>query len=105
MLGIVAKRILIRQATRSPADAKSCKTTSDGQGSFAAEVIIAKRVASFAALKARDDRMTTGRSLKRFAFDLNHPLIKPLRAFLADRGEESPQGLDEIGRASGRERV
>ena len=26
---------------------------------------------------------------------LKHPLIKPLRAFLAERDEESPGGLDE----------
>ena len=32
---------------------------------------------------------------KRFAFDLNHPLIKPLRAFLADPHEENPKGFDE----------
>ena len=33
--------------------------------------------------------------LKQFAFDLNRPLIKPLRPFFAGPDEESPQGLDE----------
>ena len=33
--------------------------------------------------------------LKPFAFDLNQPLIKPLRAFFADPTKESSQGLDE----------
>ena len=35
------------------------------------------------------------RLLTSFTFDLNQPLIKPLRAFCADPKKESPHGLDD----------
>ena len=39
---------------------------------------------------------SAGGGLKQFTFDLNRPLIKPLRPFFAGPDEERPQGLDEI---------